>query len=111
MLYMSSFCSVIGVVNNRLTHRLVLFKTVMIQAGNAIDCTIGVVFGLSTLSAAAIGQICSDASGVVFGGTVERLAKAGSTNQTADRGKNRMGWKFDRYRFGMHNRISEFVLY
>lgn len=51
-------------------------QTVMIQAGNAIDCTIGVVFGLSTLSAAAIGQICSDASGVVFGGTVERLAKA-----------------------------------
>jgi len=48
----------------------------MIQAGNAIDCTIGVVFGLSTLSAAAIGQICSDASGVVFGGTVERLANA-----------------------------------
>jgi hypothetical protein len=48
----------------------------MIQAGNAIDCTIGVVLGLSTLSAAAIGQICSDASGVVFGGTVERLAKA-----------------------------------
>jgi Transmembrane protein 65 len=48
----------------------------MIQAGNAIDCSIGVVFGLSTLSAAAIGQICSDASGVVFGGTVERLAKA-----------------------------------
>lgn len=51
-------------------------QTVMIQAGNAIDCTIGVLFGLSTLSAAAIGQICSDASGVVFGGTVERLAKA-----------------------------------
>lgn len=58
----------------------------MIQAGNAIDCTIGVVFGLSTLSAAAIGQICSDASGVVFGGTVERLAKAAglpSANLTA----------------------------
>jgi Transmembrane protein 65 len=83
---MSSFCSVIDVVKNRLTHRLVLFKTVMIQAGNAIDCTIGVVFGLSTLSAAAIGQICSDASGVVFGGTVERLAKAAglpSANLTA----------------------------
>jgi hypothetical protein len=58
----------------------------MIQAGNAIDCTIGVLFGLSTLSAAAIGQICSDASGVLFGGTVERLAKAAglpSPNLTA----------------------------
>lgn len=54
----------------------IMDQTVMIQAGNAIDCTIGVLFGLSTLSAAAIGQICSDASGVVFGGTVERLAKA-----------------------------------
>ncbi len=54
----------------------IMDQTVMIQAGNAIDCTIGVLFGLSTLSAAAIGQICSDASGVLFGGTVERLAKA-----------------------------------
>ncbi len=51
-------------------------QTVMIQAGNAIDCTLGVTFSLSTLTAAAFGQIISDASGVVFGGTVERLAKA-----------------------------------
>jgi hypothetical protein len=49
-------------------------QTVMLQAGNAIDCTLGVTFGLSTLTAAAIGQICSDASGVIFGGTLERLA-------------------------------------
>jgi hypothetical protein len=64
----------------------IMDQTVMIQAGNAIDCTIGVLFGLSTLAAAAIGQICSDASGVVFGGTVERLAKAAglpSANLTA----------------------------
>lgn len=47
----------------------------MIQAGNAIDCTLGVTFALSTLTAAAFGQIISDASGVIFGGTVERLAK------------------------------------
>lgn len=45
----------------------------MLQAGNAIDCTIGVTFGLSTLTAAAFGQICSDASGVLFGGTLESL--------------------------------------
>ena len=51
-------------------------QTVMLQAGNAIDCTLGVTFGLSTLTAAAFGQICSDASGVLFGGTLERLAKA-----------------------------------
>lgn len=68
----------------------IMDQTVMIQAGNAIDCTIGVLFGLSTLSAAAIGQICSDASGVVFGGTVERLAHAAglpSANLTAAQSK------------------------
>ena len=48
----------------------------MIQAGNAVDCTLGVTFGLSTLTAAAIGQIFSDASGVIFGSTLERLATA-----------------------------------
>ena len=48
-------------------------QTVMLQAGNAIDCSIGVTFGLSTLTAAALGQVCSDASGVIFGGTVERF--------------------------------------
>jgi hypothetical protein len=50
----------------------------MLQAGNAVDCTLGVTFGLSTLAAAAIGQIFSDASGVLFGSSLERLAnKAG----------------------------------
>jgi len=49
-------------------------QTVMLQAGNAIDCTLGVTFGLSTLTAAAFGQVCSDASGVIFGGTLERLS-------------------------------------
>jgi len=35
-------------------------QTIMIQAGNAIDCTLGVTLGLSTLSAAAFGQIVSN---------------------------------------------------
>lgn len=53
-------------------------QTVMLQAGHIIDCTLGVTFGLSTLTAAAFGQVCSDASGVLFGGTLESLAtKAG----------------------------------
>ena len=39
----------------------------MIQAGNAIDCTLGVTFGLSTLSAAAVGGLVSNASGIFFG--------------------------------------------
>jgi Transmembrane protein 65 len=49
-------------------------QTIMLQAGHAIDCTIGVTFGLSTLTSAAFGQVCSDASGAMFGSTLERLA-------------------------------------
>mmetsp|Transcript_21179 Transcript_21179/g.38226 ORF Transcript_21179/g.38226 Transcript_21179/m.38226 type:complete len:294 (-) Transcript_21179:147-1028(-) len=49
-------------------------NTVMIQAGNAIDCTLGVRFGLSTLTAAAFGQVFSNAVSVIAGGTVEALA-------------------------------------
>jgi hypothetical protein len=49
---------------------------VMIQAGNVIDCTLGVTFGLSTLSAAAVGGLISNVSGIIFGGTLESLAKA-----------------------------------
>jgi hypothetical protein len=51
-------------------------QTVMIQAGNMIDCTIGVQFGLSTLTAAAVGGLISNLSGVLFGGTIESLAIA-----------------------------------
>ena len=47
---------------------------VMIQAGDLIDTTLGVKFGLATLTAAAIGQIFSDVSGVCFGGTMEAMA-------------------------------------
>ena len=49
-------------------------QTVMLWSGNAIDVTLGVMFGLSTLAAAAYGQICSNAAGVLFGGTVENIA-------------------------------------
>jgi len=47
---------------------------VMIQAGDFIDNHIGVSFGLTTLTAAALGQVCSDVSGVCFGGVIETLA-------------------------------------
>jgi hypothetical protein len=46
---------------------------IMIQAGSVIDNTIGVQFGLATMTAAALGQIVSDTCGVVFGGTLERV--------------------------------------
>jgi uncharacterized ferredoxin-like protein len=52
----------------------IMDQTVMLHAGHAIDCTLGVTFGLSTLTAAAFGQVCSDASGVLFGNTLEQLA-------------------------------------
>ncbi|CAK0802503.1 unnamed protein product, partial [Prorocentrum cordatum] len=41
---------------------------------NAIDLTLGVTLGLSTLAAAACGQICSDVAGVTFGGAIESAA-------------------------------------
>jgi len=47
---------------------------IMIQAGDFIDSTIGVRFGLATMTAAACGQICSDFSGVCFGGVIDAVA-------------------------------------
>ena len=49
---------------------------VMIQAGDMIDNTIGVTFGLATLTSAAYGQIVSDVAGTVSSGTVEALASS-----------------------------------
>jgi hypothetical protein len=46
---------------------------VMIQAGSYIDSTLGVQFGLTTMTAAAMGQVVSDVSGVLFGGTLDRM--------------------------------------
>jgi len=51
-------------------------NTIMIQAGNAIDCTLGVTLGMSTLSAAAVGQIVSGGGSVLFGGTLESMFRA-----------------------------------
>jgi len=49
-------------------------QTIMIQAGDLIDSTIGSKLALPTLAAAACGQVFSDFSGVIFGGTVEAAA-------------------------------------
>lgn len=43
----------------------------MIQAGGFIDSTLGVRFGLATLTAAAMGQVVSDVSGVLCGDALE----------------------------------------
>jgi len=51
---------------------------VMIQAGEAIDMTLGVAFGLSTLTAAGFGQCFSDVAGITCGGIVDAtVAKMG----------------------------------
>ena len=44
---------------------------VMIQAGEAIDMSIGVSFGLSTMTAAGFGQCFSDVAGFTCGGVVD----------------------------------------
>lgn len=46
---------------------------IMIQAGDLIDSTIGVTFGLATLTSAAFGQVISDVVGVTSSGAVEAL--------------------------------------
>lgn len=54
----------------------IMDQTIMLHAADAIDCSLGVALGLSTLHAAAFGQIVSNACSVVFGGAVERAAAA-----------------------------------
>ncbi|PFH35729.1 GAF domain-containing protein [Besnoitia besnoiti] len=48
---------------------------IMIRLGDLLDTTLGVTLGLATLSAAAVGQLCSDTAGVLFGNTIESLAQ------------------------------------
>ncbi|XP_026192504.1 uncharacterized protein LOC34623758 [Cyclospora cayetanensis] len=49
-------------------------QLIMIRLGDLLDTTLGVKFGLATLSAAAVGQLCSDTAGVLFGSTIESCA-------------------------------------
>lgn len=58
-------------------------QTLMIQAGNAIDCTIGVTLGLSTLAAAAVGSIVSSAGGIMFGETIQHMFTKHGTSWAA----------------------------
>ena len=59
-------------------------QTIMIHAGNAIDCTIGVSLGLSTLSAAAVGQIVANTGALVFGESVHRFFNCFKAMQPID---------------------------
>jgi hypothetical protein len=52
----------------------IMDNAVMIIAGEQIDLTVGVMFGISTMAAAAIGNTISDVFGVMAGGWVETQA-------------------------------------
>ena len=50
-------------------------NVIMITAGDAIDSHLGSVLHLSTLAAAALGNLMSDIAGLGMGGTIEGLAR------------------------------------
>eukprot|EP00756_Hemistasia_phaeocysticola_P060244 Hpha_TRINITY_DN3862_c0_g1::TRINITY_DN3862_c0_g1_i1::g.44637::m.44637 len=47
---------------------------IMLTVGEAVDTTLGVQFGFSTLAAAGIGQMASDSMGITLQGLIERFA-------------------------------------
>jgi putative methionine-R-sulfoxide reductase with GAF domain len=49
----------------------ILDNALLIVAGDAIDTSLGVVLGISTMCAAAIGNIISDIAGLMFGTAIE----------------------------------------
>ena len=65
----------------------VMDNVVMLTAGDAIDGSLGMWFGLSTLTAAGFGQVFSDCAGVLFGGAIERVASRCGLRQHGVTGK------------------------
>ncbi|XP_047122368.1 transmembrane protein 65 isoform X1 [Hydra vulgaris] len=49
-------------------------NSIMILAGEYIDLKLGVIFGMSTMTAAAIGNMVSDVSGIILAGYIEAVA-------------------------------------
>jgi hypothetical protein len=49
----------------------IMDNVVMITAGEAIDSTVGVALGISTMAAAGFGQCFSDVAGLTSGGLVD----------------------------------------
>lgn len=52
-----------------------LDNVIMLVAGEAIESTLGVKFGLSAMACAAMGNIIADTTGQVSGGTVENILR------------------------------------
>jgi tRNA-specific adenosine deaminase 1 len=53
----------------------VMDNAILIIAGDAIDTSFGVLLGISTMAAAALGNIISDWAGIVFGTVIEDLVQ------------------------------------
>lgn len=60
---------------------------IMITAGSAIDNSLGVHLGMATMTAAAIGQVVSDVSGVFFGDTLSKVFNVAPANLTKAQSK------------------------
>jgi len=52
----------------------IMDNAILIIAGDAIDTSLGVLLGISTMCAAAIGNIVSDVAGILFGTLIEDVA-------------------------------------
>ncbi|KAJ8606145.1 hypothetical protein CTAYLR_010728 [Chrysophaeum taylorii] len=52
-----------------------LDNSIMLVAGDAIDSTIGLKFGLSAMACAAFGNVIADATGQLSGGTVDAVLR------------------------------------
>lgn len=60
----------------------------MIVAGESIDLTFGIALGISTMAAAALGNLVSDVFGVGLGGVIEDVAaKLGMPDPGLSRGQ------------------------
>eukprot|EP00005_Dracoamoeba_jomungandri_P012204 CAMPEP_0174267462 /NCGR_PEP_ID=MMETSP0439-20130205/33681_1 /TAXON_ID=0 /ORGANISM="Stereomyxa ramosa, Strain Chinc5" /LENGTH=199 /DNA_ID=CAMNT_0015354969 /DNA_START=396 /DNA_END=995 /DNA_ORIENTATION=- len=59
-----------------------LDNVIMIVAGETLESTLGPTLGISTMAAAGLGNMISDAAGLGFGGTIEVLADKMGLPQT-----------------------------
>lgn len=50
-------------------------NAIMIMAGDVFDIYLGAAFGISTMAAAGLGNLCSDVGGVGLGGVIEHAAE------------------------------------
>lgn len=68
-------------------------NVIMLTVGETLDCTLGVAFGFSTLAAAGMGQMVSDASGITLQGLIERFAdRLGLPNPRLSLAQQQMNW-------------------